>query len=298
MKILLLSVGDNGGGCYWMADAINKHTEHQARSVRFVQSWINYPFDIFAPTSEELRALIKWADVVHVRDNVSDKWPALPGNKPVVITWTGMSYRRAAPRKLQICKDNGWVSTVSTPDLIGYAPKGLEPAWLPNPREKMQPSKRNKDFTICHAPTFRERKGSQEVIEACSKAGVKLELIENMKYIDALELKARCDIVIDQVGNFSFGYGNNAIEGWALDMPVISGYTKERFAAHTISKFGRLPYLFCDGSIGDIMAKIELLRNPVLYGQWVETGLDYFYQFHHAPIVAKKAIVIYERAMK
>lgn len=293
MKILLLSVGDNGGGCYWLSDAINKYTEHVARSVRFVQSWINYPYDIFAPSNGQLQSLIDWADILHIRDNVSDKWPVIPKGKSVVVTWTGMSYRKAAGAKLQKCKNNGWATTVSTPDLISYAPDNLKPTWLPNPREEMKRTEQNGQFTVCHAPTFRDRKGTQLVIEACSRLGVMLSLVEDMKYFDALKEKSKCDVVVDQVGPYSFGYGNNAIEAWAMGIPVISGASQPKYTQYTRGIYGKLPYIECS-TVDDIYKAADLLKNPIEYAKWRDIGLDYFYKFHHAPIVAASAIKIYK----
>lgn len=296
MRILLMSVGDNGGGCYWMADVINKYTPHKARAVRFTQSWINYPFDIFTPNGGDLSSFMNWADVIHIRDNVSDMWPSIPQNKPVVVTWTGMSYRRRAVQKLEQCKERGWFSTVSTPDLVSYATGDLCPEWLPNPREEMEAEK-VEGLIACHAPTFRERKGTDEVIEACSQAGVKLELVEGLTYLESLKVKARCNLVIDQVGPHSYGYGNNAIEAWAMGYPAISGASAPKYTQHTIDTFGQLPYLQTSGTVKNLITQLEAMKNAQTRKRYTDLGQEYFFKFHHAPVVARKAIEIYERCL-
>lgn len=293
MKILCLSVGDNGGGCYWTADAINKYTEHEARAVRFVQSWIGYPYDIFAPSKPELVELIKWADVLHIRDNISEKWPPI-SNKPAVITWTGMSYRQRASAKLQMCKERGIYATVSTPDLVSLTPDN-SPDWLPNPREEMSLAVKSKRIIACHAPTFRERKGTAQAIEACQKVGVQLELIEELPFWKALKKKQACNLVLDQLG--AYGYGNNAIEAWAMGQPVISGASRPAFVRHIKSIYGGLPFCECGADVTEIVKALEVMKNKSVRDKWVEIGRDFFFEYHHAPVVARRAIEIYKKVL-
>lgn len=292
MKILLISVGDNGGGTWFMADAINKYTNHEARSVRIIQSWINYPFDIIAPTNEELAWLLKWPDVIHIRDNAAKTWEI---KKPVVVTYTGMSYRQRSTQKLAWCREQGWIPTVSTIDLVTLN-QSHPPIWLPNPREEMCSNERNKEFTVCHAPTFRDRKGTDVVIEACSKLGVKLELIEETSYIDCLYLKSKCDVLIDQ---FTYGYGNNAIEAWSFGIPVISGAEQQKYFDIVTSKNdGVLPYYVSEYNVKSLCEAIAALRDSSMtYSEYVNRGREYFFKYHHSPVVAKRAVSIYERLL-
>lgn len=293
MKILLISVGDNGGGTWFVADAINKYTNHEARSIRIIQSWLDYPFDIISPTNKELDHWLKWPDVIHIRDNAAKTWRI---RKPTVVTYTGMSYRQRSCHRLSWCRKIGWIPTVSTIDLVTLNPKNA-PEWIPNPREEMVSNERNKPFTVCHAPTFRDRKGTDVVIEACSKLGVKLELIEEKKYIDCLRIKSRCDILVDQ---FTYGYGNNAIEAWSFGIPVISGAEKQQY--YDIVKEmndGKLPYYACNYTVNDLCDAIDVFRSKTnVYHEYVERGRNYFFKYHHAPVVAKHVASIYERLLK
>jgi len=75
---------------------------------------------------------------------------------------------------------------------------------------------------IGHAPTNRKAKGSDIIIPCIQslekKYPVKLVLIENLSYQEALKRKRSCHIFIDQIGNL--GYGMNAIEALAMGIPT------------------------------------------------------------------------------
>lgn len=78
---------------------------------------------------------------------------------------------------------------------------------------------------IGHAPTNRAAKGSDTiisvVIELEKTHPVKLILIENLPYQEALKRKAECHIFIDQIGDL--GYGINSLESLAMGIPTCSG---------------------------------------------------------------------------
>src|SRR6056297_511482 len=76
---------------------------------------------------------------------------------------------------------------------------------------------------VTHAPTNRYYKGSQSIIPACRKLQAqgkcRFILIENMSHHDAMKVKARSDIFIDQVGDKGgWGYGMNSVEAVALEV--------------------------------------------------------------------------------
>ena len=93
MKILLAGACDQGGGSYWLAQAINRYTKHEAKAVRGVQSYIAYPYDILGPSKGEMDLLIRWADVVHIRENMPKSTIGING-KALVVTYTGRLFRK------------------------------------------------------------------------------------------------------------------------------------------------------------------------------------------------------------
>ncbi len=85
--------------------------------------------------------------------------------------------------------------------------------------EPVPPPQRERPLVV-HAPSSRARKGTAEVIEACSRLPVDLEIVERRHHEEALERYAEADIVVDQLN--AGWYGMFAIEAMALAKPVVT----------------------------------------------------------------------------
>ena len=89
---------------------------------------------------------------------------------------------------------------------------------------KPLPYRDEKMLRIGHAPTNRAAKGSDVIIPIVKKLEqnypIKLILIENLPYQQALKRKAECQIFIDQIGDL--GYGINSLESLAMGIPTCS----------------------------------------------------------------------------
>lgn len=89
---------------------------------------------------------------------------------------------------------------------------------------KPLPYRDDEILRIGHAPTNRAAKGSDVIIPVIKELEqnypVKLILIENLSYQEALKLKAKCHIFIDQIGDL--GYGINSLESLAMGIPTCS----------------------------------------------------------------------------
>ena len=306
MKILLVGHDDNGGGSWFTAQAINRYTNHEARQYRTYQNRLEYPYHRLKPPDELCYDWIKWADVIHARGTLRplpNKWTA---NKPVVMTYSGNNWRLKTDKMLQISQGRGDVITVSTWDLPFYAPD-VPVFWLPNPREDLSGcvSEKHERFTVCHAPTDRSWKGTDTLIEAMNRLpDVDLDLIERTTYSECLQRKAKCHLVMDQ---FSYGYGNNGIEGWALGLPVIGdvqgnpGYPFPQpvdLRQFFLDLCGFLPFVQVAEDTQVLREAIEHLRDdPQSYQKAIEHGRAYFFAYHHAPAVAKRTVGIYEMAL-
>lgn len=74
---------------------------------------------------------------------------------------------------------------------------------------------------VTHAPTNRYYKGSDDIIPVCKKlekeGKIRFELIENKSHDEAMKIKCRSDIFIDQINDRGgWGYGMNSVESLAL----------------------------------------------------------------------------------
>ncbi len=125
---------------------------------------------------------------------------------------------------------------VSTPDLLNWSP---DATWVPNPVDIdsipfVGATDDGPPYRIVHAPSDREKKGTEHVIEAVENVSgrgyeVELEIVEETPRDEALEIYKSADVIVDQV---KLGwYGVFSVEGMALGKPVCV-YIDEELQSH------------------------------------------------------------------
>jgi len=237
-----------------------------------------------------MQRLIDWADVVHIRDRLPGG--TLPPRKPVAVTFTGRHFRKCRSVVKRAYRA-GWAICVTTPDMLAFCPE-VKPIWLPQPREPRPDLwHKSRRFSVCQAPTSRSAKDTEKLIAACQQAGIPLDIIEGVSYDECIRRKGRAWVTFDQV---KYGYGNNAIEAWMIGQPAVSGF-RPRFGYRRALRLasGRIPFAEARPTVASIRAVLERLRDdPAYYREAQELGQAQFYEFHYAPVVAQKAIGIYE----
>lgn len=131
-------------------------------------------------------------------------------------------------------------------------------------------------ITIGHAPSNRAAKGSDIIIKAvrtlAKTDSVSLCLIEGKTHEDALAMKRRCHIFIDQLG--PLGYGINALESLAMGIPTCSSLAPgfaDTFSDHQIIEI-------TPENIVDVLR--ELIRNPQLCVEQGRKGREWIQKFH------------------
>lgn len=80
---------------------------------------------------------------------------------------------------------------------------------------------------IVHAPTNRIIKGTPEILSAIDKVSkqrkIEFILLENLPREKVINLKSKCNIAIDQIGNRGgTGYGINSLETLSMGIPTIT----------------------------------------------------------------------------
>lgn len=85
----------------------------------------------------------------------------------------------------------------------------------------------NRTLRVGHSPTRRTAKGTEDIIDAIHRLQKKIHfeflLVEGVPHKKCMELKATCDIGIDQIGNYAgTGYGRSGLEFLALGIPTIT----------------------------------------------------------------------------
>lgn len=211
-------------------------TRYKVRSVRGTNNYIDYPSDItWMGNNILVNRLYDEADIIHISEY---PW-ALDGgsapkiwnkvDKPTVIHQHGTPFRNNPKQFLSIAKNSGYAQIVSTVDLL--VDDSL--VWIPNPvdvdmMKKIRKEHYPKDgiFRVGQAPTNPSIKNTSNYVHAAKAIKETDEdfdyfVLSNLKWVDTLMHKAKCDLWFDQL---TFGYGNNGIEAMAMGIPVMGNF--------------------------------------------------------------------------
>ena len=291
MNILIVTAMDHSGAGYALARAVNEHTEHEARQVAFRPSYLEYPVDILTPSRADVLELVKGADVVNIHDGDFYLVPEYAPERPVVTTYHGSTYRVRWPWYNANDRANGSLPTALCLDLALYGPH-----WLPRPvpdLSEMRTERGNGVLRVAHAPTNRGIKDTETVLAALDGLeGIELELIEGVSNAECIRRKAACDVLIEE---FKLGYGTNAMECWAMGMPVIAD-AWPGIKSYMMDKLGRLPFL--ETPLTELREWVEQLRDDAgLYGLAARQGRDYWNEYHRPAVAAKRFVEYCQQAI-
>jgi glycosyltransferase involved in cell wall biosynthesis len=229
------------------------------------------------------------ADVRHSHDHRA-VIASTPAN---VITFHGTGFRENPHGLVQHAGDARVL--VSTLDLWLLAPDDVE--WMPQMddldtlatyRQAHGPDV----IRIGHAPTNRSLKSTAEFLAACDQlqadgAPIEVVLIEGQPWERALQMKGTCDVFFDQT---AYGYGGNAIEAWAMGIPVVCGAPEATLAEYA-RRFGLLPFVHATPTtIGDALAQ---LLQPSQRAYWGQIGRQHAERWHSQQAGADRLAAIY-----
>ena len=243
--------------------------------------------ELWMPGTPEVEEAFEWADLVIAHNE--PRVFAIVANgrrKPLILHHHGSRFRRdcTGPYRHQLyhrAAAMGAVQVVSTVDLLCGAPG--EVYWQPQNIDlaKMR-AIRAKGYVsggrvrVAHAPTNRAIKGTRMLQQNLRGLDIDFLLIEHQPWERCLRIKALADIYADQ---FLLGYGNNAIEAWAMGMPVLAGADPRVLARMRAEYNGDLPFLTSDAdNLADNLR--ALAGSTRLRAQWAERGMAHVEQFH------------------
>jgi len=290
---------DYGGYGWHVTQAFRKYApDWTYHSARMLSNTIQYPYDVLW---EEAPRYWREADVVHVMDDIdAQDYLGVP-DRPFVVRYAGTWFRMDPEGKLRVQREKKAIGLVATIDLLRYAPDELE--WAPfirdldalaEIREREYPN--DGILRVCHSPTNRGRKHTLEFLQAFEKFSKEVEceliLIEKQTYEETLRQKARADIFYDQA---TVGYGNNAVEAWAMGIPVIAGaddWTLEQME----KRFGFIPFVQTTPST--ILDSLRILADPFKRKAWAIEGYEHAQTYHHPERIVDHLKGIYQRAFE
>jgi hypothetical protein len=305
-RLLIISAGHDVGGCgIALKRAFDHHApDWEARAVCRATGYLDYPTDIVWQASSgkrrEVIGLIRSADVVHIMDNERAlRWVApYRRGKAIVVHHLGSHFRRHERAVSQVCVKFGATQVTDSVDLVrpqvAFEPVPADFEALSRlRREHYKPSKR---IRIAHAPTRRAIKSTDTILAVLDRLRqqypIDVDLIERVGNRECLERKARADIFVDQL---LLGFGMNAIECWAMGIPVVSGLVDERARAAAFDMWGELPW--ADATEQTLESVIEHL---ILDEEWRRTlgerGRAHGLEWHSEEAVVDRMLDLYDRA--
>jgi hypothetical protein len=285
--------------CYW--------PEVKYRAMVISPTYLRYPADLIfqGQNSRDIGyGLYKTADVVHLNNTLDGLWAIgidrRKVKKPTLLHHHGTAFREGHEQIAKEAREQGCVQAVSTIDLM------LEPGliWVPAPYDiaALQAIRRHAYeehpvVRISHCPTQRQYKSTAAFVKAVERLRrkgrkVELDLVENTTWQECLVRKAKSDIHLDQM---TYGYGCNAMEAWAMGIPVICGVdenlvpgTRDRM----LDVFGGLP--FYEANEKTIASRLDdLISDPELRDEWGRIGHEHAVRFHDEKPVADLLYGIY-----
>lgn len=168
------------------------------------------------------------------------------------------------------------VNTSSELDLLEKHPN-IEYMYLPYHVEQHQARfKLNNPLRICHATRDRYWKGSDIIIAACLKLekthNIEFVLIENQPHDKTLQMKAMCDIYIDQVANLGgWGYGMNSVEAFSLGLACCTNLVPEYETFLGVHPFVNVHKETLYEDLVRLIDNPEMIRQKKVAGRaWVE----------------------------
>ena len=305
LKVMALGDYDPGGVVGRFQQAADHLGGPAIRSAHRTEAYFRFPRDLlWAPGTEKLvQQLAREADVLHLNNTHAPLGRIAAGAKPTLMHHHGSRFRRAPAGLLDAARKGHWVQAVSTVDLLRHAPN-LH--WLPTAYDVDQlgafgaAHAREPDgrIRVVSAPTSRVTKSTEALIAACARLKaeglpVDLVLVEGKRWDECVAVKATADIYFDQVG---LGYGCNAIESWAMGIPVIAGADAWTLAKMT-ELFGKLPfYPATEATIADAIRALATSKR--LRTQYANRGLAHARRFHAEEPALARLVELYAEAVR
>ncbi len=149
-----------------------------------------------------------------------------------------------------------------------------------------------KPVRIVHAPSNREKKGTEDVIAACEQLPVELDVVENVRHDEARERYAQADVIVDQL--VRGWHGIFTIESMALGKPVVTSL-HEQSVRRTEQAFGvKVPIVAAtkDNLVEKLRPLVDSFEERRRLGA---EGRAYVERVHDLDRMADQLLAIYAR---
>lgn len=306
MNILHLHPGPDTGGQSMRGKAVLEAAGHTVRVIVRSDHQFGYAQAERWRDDEVVREAYSWADTVILHNQPAELFAKVDdgSTKRLVVHHHGTRFRQAPIRHYRAAEAIGATQIFSTVDLLLQIPAGGHGEWFGQVidveamqairTEHYRPGRRFGH--VVHCPTNQQIKGTRWVKMAGRQMRYEatFQIVSRRPWSYALQVKAGADVFIDQL---ALGYGNNAIEAWAMGIPVLGGVSNEGGilpvpAAALIDRMhqeygGPLPFYQTTGR--GLPADIRrLLKDRDLRAEWARRGMEHVQRFHsHAAWLAR-----------
>lgn len=306
MRIVNVTTGDTGNQSYLLSKAINEHTRHASRS--FIrQTYYEWPHDVMW-RSEWQGSIPAWiqaywatADVVHLHNRWqrAKYWAEAPKAAWIVHQHGQWPDRDRYELELDVDRERGAIRVVSTINLLSDVGWRFD-RWFPRPIEIALPVRTHtrKPIHVIQCPTVIGAKQTGTfravVAELEQDYEITYEVVTRRPHSECLIRKARADILFDQL---SPSFGTNALEAWAMGIPVICGVDDETDAFFA-DQLGVRPYVrACTRS--ELKEALEhLITDPSYRIHMATLGNEYVRKWHAPKRCAEIAIRTYKEGIE
>lgn len=322
---ILATGSDTGGAAIRVTEAFKsqafiQNSEWRVRSMVATDNYIAYDRDL--PWDKQvLEQTYDDADVVILNNTLhGHSWYDEGQGKPTIVMHHGLHeghFDRSLQEVVAQAAQTRAYQIGSTVNLELYSRDDFGPTglitWTPIPydiqalaamRVALFERHPTETIRIGHAPTDRAVKSTETVIAAVKSLqsrgfDVELVLIEHKTHAQTLETKARSvDIYVDQL---KLGYGCNAIESWAMGIPVIAGFSDyPEWRQHAARRYEcpsptRMPFIETD-EIDLENTLLTLITNRDMYDEWSLIGRDHVKRWHSQEFAVQQLSEVYEEA--
>jgi glycosyltransferase involved in cell wall biosynthesis len=210
--------------------------------------------------------------------------------KKSVFHYLGSDIRGKTPSELAYGKRAG-AEIVGSYAALDWVPEArvIPPGLDLRPFTPVPPSDNPRPLVV-HAPSSRERKGTQWVIDACAQLPVELDIVEGVPHDLARERYAKADIVVDQLN--AGWHGVFALESMALGKPVVT-HLRPELVERSAEGFGaRVPIV---PATKDTLVEAlrPLIDQPALRRELGAQSRAYVEQVHDIDRIADRLIDVY-----
>lgn len=300
MRVFSLTTGaDTAGIGAGLAKAFRR-SDVELRSMVATVNYIGYPIDL-RYNRRRLERFYDRADVVMLHNTLhAHDWYDAGQGKPTVLMHHGRTPLETFQAISRQATNIGAVQIGSTIDLSVFGPVewAPPPVDIPAMREIRSRATRGTKLRIGHAPTNRDIKGTSVFLDAMDRLSKRYDvepvLIEQMSWRDCLRIKATLDVLFDQP---ILGYGSNAIEAWAMGIPVMAGVSDQTVRAAMLDRWSRLPFI--ETSTATLEDDLErVIVDADLRAEYARLGSAHVSRWHSESVVVERMERIFGSAHK